>query len=159
MRINKSAVAAVLSAATLFAAGAVHAGPPVTVTFKNLNTTTPASYTRVTSNENSTYVNASPKPVASVTAGVSDSYVVTYLTSPDVGGAYVRYTMGGKTCVFGTTFLNEIIPGGIFNPGGTPNKVPKWTKTATPSGGAVCTATITSQNLTTYAWSVEFTMK
>ena len=100
MRINKSAVAAVLSAATLFAAGAVHAGPPVTVTFKNLNTTTPASYTRVTSNENSTYVNASPNPVASVTAGVSDSYVVTYLTSPDVGGRVCPLHHGRKNVCF-----------------------------------------------------------
>jgi len=31
--------------------------------------------------------------------------------------------------------------------------------TATPSGGAVCTAKVTSTNISTYAWSVEFTMK
>jgi hypothetical protein len=38
-------------------------------------------------------------------------------------------------------------------------KIPKWNKTATASGGAICTATITSTNLTTYAWTVDFVMK
>ena len=49
------------------------------------------------------------------------------------------------------TFLNKLVSVG--------NKIPQWTKTATPSGGAVCAATITTANPTTYEWAVEFTMK
>ena len=51
-----------LAATSIFAATAAIAGPPVTVTFKNNNTTTDATYAIVTSNESSTYANASPKP-------------------------------------------------------------------------------------------------
>lgn len=38
-------------------------------------------------------------------------------------------------------------------------KVPQWNKTAKGSGGAVCTATITSTNLGSHAWSVDFVMQ
>lgn len=79
------------------------------------------------------------------------------MISPDANAATVRYTMGGKTCVFGTTFVNTVIGGGLIT--GSLTKIPQWNKTATASGGATCNATITSQNLSTYAWSVEFTMK
>ena len=48
-----------LAATSIFAATAAIAGPPVTVTFKNQGTAN-ATYTIVTSNESSTYANASP---------------------------------------------------------------------------------------------------
>jgi hypothetical protein len=54
---------------------------------------------------------------------------------------------GGKKCVFHTDF--------ILNPSGIPN----WNKSATSSGGATCTATITYVNASTYDWRVTFTMK
>ncbi|MGL6160761.1 hypothetical protein [Microbulbifer sp.] len=37
--------------------------------------------------------------------------------------------------------------------------IPQWNKTADGGGGAICTANITSTNISTHAWSVEFTMK
>ena len=140
-----------LAATSIFAATAAIAGPPVTVTFKNNNTTTDATYRIVTTNESSTYANASPKPATTVSKLGSNSYAVTSLISPDVNYANVRYKIGSKECVFGTTFVNALQPGGY--------KIPKWNKTATASGGAICTATITSTNLTTYAWTVDFVMK
>lgn len=140
-----------LAATSIFAATAAIAGPPVTVTFKNNNTTTDATYAIVTSNESSTYANASPKPATTVSKLGSNSYAVTSLISPDVNYANVRYKIGSKTCVFSTTFVNALQPGGY--------KIPQWNKTATASGGAICTATITSTNLTTYAWTVDFVMK
>ena len=140
-----------LAATSIFAATAAIAGPPVTVTFKNNNTTTDATYAIVTSNESSTYANASPKPATTVSKLGSNSCAVTSLISPDVNYANVRYKIGSKECVFGTTFVNALQPGGY--------KIPKWNKTATASGGAICTATITSTNLTTYAWTVDFVMK
>jgi hypothetical protein len=139
-------------AISFFSATVAFAGPVVTVTFKNNNTTTNATYSKVTSNEISTYANASPKPSTTVSKlGGTDFYNVQSPLSPDVNYANVRYKIGSKQCVFGTTFVNQIQSGGI--------KIPKWTKTATASGGAVCTATITSTNLSTYAWTVEFVMK
>ena len=140
-----------LAATSIFAATAAIAGPPVTVTFKNNNTTTDATYAIVTSNESSTYANASPKPATTVSKLGSNSYAVTSLISPDGNYANVRYKIGSKTCVFSTTFVNALQPGGY--------KIPQWNKTATASGGAICTATITSTNLTTYAWTVDFVMK
>ena len=53
--------------------------------------------------------------------------------------------------MFGTSFVNALKSGG--------NKIPQWNQTAKGSGGAVCTATITSTNLSSYAWSVDFVMK
>ena len=138
-----------LAATSIFAATAAIAGPPVTVTFKN-QATADATYTIITSNETSTYANASPKPATTVKAGINNSYTVTSLISPDVNFANVRYKIGSKECVFGTTFVNALQPGGY--------KIPQWNKTATGSGGAICTATITSTNLSTYAWTVDFVM-
>ncbi|UYA62042.1 hypothetical protein U1R68_02655 [Pectobacterium colocasium] len=155
MTFKKVLLASIVT--SIFAAGTAYAGPPVTVTFKNLSNET-ATYKIVTNNEVSTNASASPKPATTVPAKGSDIYRVQNVISPDANAAIVRYTIGSKTCVFGTTFVNTIIPGGIFNPG-APNKVPKWNKSAEGSGGAVCTATITSQSLSTYAWNVEFTMK
>jgi hypothetical protein len=149
--LHMKLISASLFLASLFASSTAFAGPPVTVSFKNVGTTTAASYTLITANEISTYANASPKPVASVAAGQTDVYNVTSLISPDANYAVVRYRMGTKECVFSTTFVNALQPGGF--------KVPTWNKSATPSGGAICTATITSVNAATYAWTVSFTMK
>lgn len=139
-----------LAATSIFAATAAIAGPPVTVTFKNQGTAD-ATYTIITSNEISTYANASPKPATTVKAGINNSYTVTSLISPDVNYASLRYKIGSKECVFLTTFVNAMQPGGY--------KIPKWNKSATSSGGAICTATITSTNFSTYAWTVDFVMK
>ena len=149
MNIHK-VVLALLSIVTLFAAGAAHAGPRVMVTFKN-NATANASYTIETANEASTNVNASPRPIAIVPAGGTSSYAVQSNVSPDTNFAAVRYKVGGKTCAFTTTYVNTYNSSGI--------KVPSWNKTSTPSGGATCTATITSTNYTSHEWSVEFAMK
>ena len=65
--------------------------------------------------------------------------------------AAVRYDIGTKECQFYTAFVNTLGSGGT--------KIPVWSKTATPSGGATCTATITSTNIATDEWAVEFDMK
>lgn len=98
-----------LAAASLSFAGMAHAGPPVEVTFKNLGTE-PALYKVETTNEASTYQNASPKPQTSVSVGSSNSYRVQNIISPNANAAIVRYTMGRKICVFGTTYVN--VPSG-----------------------------------------------
>jgi len=152
MKTRKSLLA-LLAAAALSSAGAAYAGPPVAITFKHVGATgTPdAVYTIITANETSTYANASPKPATPIQAGTSNSYQVQSLISPDANFANVRYKIGSKECVFTTTYVNMLVGGGV--------KVPSWNKTATPSGGAVCTANITSTNIATHAWSVEFTMR
>lgn len=144
-------ISASLALSALFASASALAGPPVTVSFKNVGTSTAATYTIISTNEASTYANASPKPATTVAAGQTNAYTVTSLISPDVNFANVRYKIGTKQCVFGTTFVNTLQPGG--------SKIPTWNKTATASGGAICTATITSVNPVTYAWTVSFTMK
>jgi hypothetical protein len=145
-----------MTAVMMFAAGAAYAGPPVTITFKNLGSEI-ATYKPITTNEVSTNAIASPKPDSTVDAKSFDTYIVQNMISPDANAAVVRYTVGRKTCVFSTTFINTIVPGSALT--GKILKSPKWTKNAEASGGAVCNATITSQSLSTYAWSVEFTMK
>ena len=139
----------VLATVSLLAAGLAQAGPPVEVTIKNLGAQ-PAVMKLVTSNETSSYQIANPKPSNTIPASSSTFMRVQRLVSPDVNGAMVRYTIGSKTCAFGTTFQMRMLPGGI--------KQPQWTKTATPSGGATCTANITSTSAD-YAWKVEFTMR
>ncbi|QXF34041.1 hypothetical protein CE143_13455 [Photorhabdus luminescens] len=151
MLVRKSLLA-LFATASLTAAGIAYAGPPVTVTFKHLGASGSADavYTIITNNESGTYVNATPKPTPNVAPGGVDIYQVQSPLSPDVNYAMVRYKIGVKTCEFMTTFVNGYVNG---------VKIPKWNKGATPSGGAVCNATITSTNIATYAWSVEFTMK
>ncbi|TDB45383.1 hypothetical protein [Photorhabdus luminescens] len=151
MLVRKSLLA-LFATASLTAAGAAYAGPAVTVTFKHLGASGSADavYTIITNNESGTYVNATPKPSPSVGPRGVDIYQVQSPLSPDVNYAMVRYKIGVKTCEFMTTFVNAYVNG---------VKIPKWNKGATPSGGAVCNATITSTNIATYAWSVEFTMK
>ncbi|CCP15828.1 hypothetical protein SMRA8_1763 [Stenotrophomonas maltophilia RA8] len=149
MHARKSLLA-LLTTAALSAAGAAHAGPPVAITIKNLGTAD-AAYSIVGSNETSTYANATPKPAASVPPGATNTYSVQSTISPDVNYAVVRYKIGNKTCVFNTNYVNGYTSGGI--------KVPSWNKSYTASGGATCTATITSTNISTHAWAVEFTIK
>ncbi|WP_434524584.1 hypothetical protein [Photorhabdus asymbiotica] len=151
MLVRKSLLA-LFATASLTAAGIAHAGPAVTVTFKHLGApgSADAVYTIVTNNEVSTYVNALTKPEANVKQGGFDHYRVQSPISPDGNYAIVRYKIGNKTCVFSTTFVNTYVNG---------VKLPKWNKGATPSGGAICNATITSTSFVTYEWSVEFTMK
>ncbi len=108
-------------------------------------------------NEISTYTDARPKPGKTVNAGESDSYRVQNQISPDANAAVVRYTMGSKTRVFGTTFVYAIGGGSLITGGLT--KIPKWNKTATGTGGADCNAAFTLQNPVTHEWSVEFTMR
>lgn len=139
----------VVAAGSLLVAGLVQAGPPVDVTFKNLGSGQ-AVLKLVTSNESSTFQIANPKPREKVDAGSVTSFRVQRVVSPDVNAAMVRYTIGSKTCAFGTTYQMRILPGGI--------KQPQWTKTATPSGGETCTANITN-TAADYSWKVEFTMK
>lgn len=131
----KNSVMGVVSAVALLAVGVAQAGPLVDVTFKNLGREQ-AVLKIVTANESSTYQVANPKPREKVEANTSILFRVQRIVSPDVNAAMVRYTMGSKTCAFGTTFQMRMMPGGI--------KQPQWTKTATPSGGATCSATITS---------------
>ncbi|WP_163576349.1 hypothetical protein [Halomonas faecis] len=148
MQASKTLVAGLALIATL-AAGAAHAGPPVDITFKN-QASDEATYTIVNSNESSTYANASPKPDSTVNGGGSDNYTVQSHISPDANYATVRYRIGRKECRFSTSYV-KIYSGGVM--------IPQWNKSADGSGGAVCTANITSTNVSTHAWSVEFTMK
>ncbi|AXO89711.1 hypothetical protein DZC75_17485 [Pseudomonas parafulva] len=148
MKCSRATRAALVSV-MMTAAGWVHAGPPVDVTFKNLSSTQ-AVLTVVTSNESSTYQIASPKPSDKVASQGATLFRVQRVISPDVNAAMVRYSIGSKTCAFGTTYQMRTLPGGI--------KQPLWTKTATPSGGANCTAMITRTN-GDYSWAVEFTMR
>lgn len=138
-----------MASVSLLIAGMVQAGPKVNVTFKNLGAED-AILKIVTSNESSTYQIASPKPDNTVPSTKTINFDVQRIVSLDVNAAMVRYTQGRKTCAFGTTFQMRLMPGGI--------KVPEWTKTATPSGGATCTANITRMNADN-SWAVEFTMK
>lgn len=139
----------VFAAVSLLAAGLAQAGPPVEVTFKNLGSQN-AELKLVTNNEISSYQIANPKPDQEVKPGAFTRATVQRIVSPDVNGAQLRYSSGGKTCAFGTTYQMRTLPGGL--------KQPQWTKTATPSGGATCTATITRTSAD-YSWAVEFTMK
>lgn len=148
MKISKPLIAAF--AMTTFHIGSAVAGPPVTVTFKNLGTQT-ATYTPITNNEAITKANASPTPQASVTANSSDTYDIQSQISPDYNHANLRYQIGNKECVYLATF--------VTTPGFAASKIPKWNNTATPSGGATCTIKVTKTNPSTYAWSVVITMK
>ncbi|OSN03108.1 hypothetical protein AU510_15680 [Lonsdalea britannica] len=156
MKNIKKIATVALAVTTFCTAGAALAGPQVTVTFKNLGTQD-ATYKMVTANEYSTNANSTPTPKTKVFSQSTDSFIVQNKITADANAAIVRYTMGSKTCVFGTTFVNQFMSGGLFS--GSIAKAPKWTKTATASNGAICTATIKYQNPIDFSWAVEFTMK
>ncbi|MCD5992223.1 hypothetical protein KDX38_01165 [Pseudomonas sp. CDFA 602] len=143
-------LSATIAAATLCVSAAAYAGPPVAVTFKNLSGEA-AEYIAVTRNEMSTQMNAKTPIALEVKAGGTNTYTVQSTISPDTSYASVRYVIGSKVCVFSTTFIKSSGAGGV--------RVPKWTRTATPGGGAICTATSRVSNLSTSAWAAEFTMK
>ncbi|PWB33691.1 hypothetical protein DCO48_08515 [Pseudomonas sp. SDI] len=152
MKRGKTLFTTVAMAAAI-TAGAAYGGPAVQVTVKHLGASgsAPAVYTITNANETSTYQNSRPKPDQEISGGNTGFYTVQSLISPDTNFATVRYKIGDKTCVFSTTFLNIR--------SATGSKTPQWKKSATPSGGASCTATITSTNYTDYSWAVQFTMK
>jgi hypothetical protein len=140
-----------LAVAALSLPGAALAAS-VEVTFKNLNTSQAATYSITNSIESVTYANANPKPSDTVEPGDTIVFTVAQITSL-VTTAQIRYKIGSKQCVFHTAFTGtppSILGGGV---------IPNWTKSATPSGGAVCTANITSASASTFDWQVEFTMK
>ena len=128
----------------------VHAGPPVFITFKNNNKGSGATYTIITDNDASTYTNAYPKPAKIVPKESTNSYAVTSPINSDMNYATVHYKIGNKECVFSTSFVNTLLNNKV--------KGPVWNKNATPTNGAICTAIITSFNLDTYSWTVDFTM-
>lgn len=147
---------ALVVTATLLISSAAYAGPPVTVTIKNLSTTTAATFSMTNNNEISTHANSTPKPPTSIPANTTAApFMVQSTITPSANYAQLRYKVGSKTCVFYTALVDNTPTGGV----------PQWTKTATPSGGAVCTATITAidnspaPNPNRFAWSVEFTIK
>jgi len=148
MKMRKP-VAALLASVALSSAGIAYAGPPVTVIFKNRSSDI-ATFSIGNSGERSTYANASPKPVDTVLPGETDTYSVRGPISPDVTVAHVRYGIDSGTCEFSTSYINT---SGLWG------STPKWEKSARPSGRARCTATATSVNPTTHAWTVEFTIR
>lgn len=152
MKISRKAMTLLLLAAGVCTANVALAGPPVTITFKNLSTTADATYSVLGTNETITNANAVPKPATKVPKGGTNTYMVAN-TSPstDLSFAYVRYTIGTKTCVFYTSFIATSSATGVLTP--------HWAKNITYNDGGTCNATITSTNGSNYSWAVEFTMK
>ena len=147
---SKNKVNAVLLFSTLVTVGTVSAGPQVTVNFKN-ETDENAVYVRgSSSNEQTTYSNASPKPDA-VAAGASTSFNVRPSGASPISYATVRYQAGFKTCQFTTSYLMSSTPGGI--------RTPKWNRSAVSGGGARCDVTVTSVNYSNHNWVVNFIMR
>jgi hypothetical protein len=152
MKLSRNVLASLLLVTGVCGANIALAGPPVTITFKNLSTTSVATYSILGTNETITNANSSPKPAATVAKGGSDTYVVSNTSpSPDLSFAYVRYGIGARTCVFYTSFLATSSATGV--------KTPHWSKNITYNDGATCNATITSTNIGNNSWAVEFTMK
>ncbi|WP_268799218.1 hypothetical protein [Pseudomonas huanghezhanensis] len=123
------------------------AGPPVQIVFNNKGNMD-AVYDVARSSAYS-YSEAKPKPLPKVNAGAFDTYSVAGSLSPDVTTASFQYRMGSKVCKFKTSYVK--LPGR-----GVP---PKWNKSAEASGGARCDVKVTSANVATHAWAVEFTMR
>jgi len=129
-------------------AGAVQAGPQVKITFKN-NAAMGAVYDIAGSSAYS-YAEAVPKPMLNIRAGETNSYSVKGGLSADVTSAVFQYRMGNKVCKFKTSYVK--LPG---RSGG----VPRWNKSAEPGGGARCDIRITSTDVRTHDWSVDFIMR
>lgn len=145
---DKKRLKVVIATAGLMAAGIAQAGPEVTITFKNAGNME-AVYDVVGSSAFS-YAEANPKPGRRVKPGESDVYHVKGRQSPDVTSVVFQYTMGPKICKFKTSYLH--LPG-------RSGKAPKWDKSAQASGGARCDVNVTSANMATHDWAVEFTMR
>lgn len=143
----KTSSRAVVATVVMLSSMTAYAGPLVTVTFKNLSDKD-AHHTIISVNDSNTYLYASPKPKAVVTPGTSDTFQVqTGLSNSNFASAH--YIIGNKTCKFYTVY-RDVPPSSGLKP---------HTVDATPSGGAICIANITSINAVTKAWSVEFTMR
>ncbi len=143
----KKCTVSVMAVCVLMAAGLVQAGPEVQITFKN-NGGSEAVYDPLGSSAYS-YGEANPKPAATVRSGESSVSKVRGSLSSDVTSVIFQYKIGSKTCKFKTSYLK--LPG--------LGAVPKWNKSADASGGARCGIRITSTNVATHAWAVEFTMR
>jgi hypothetical protein len=143
-----------LTAAALLAASGAASAVDVEITFQNLHASQDATYSTTNSIENYTYANAFPTPETTVPAENSDVYTVGNPLTDLVTPAQVRYTIGSKKCVFNTNYTGTP----TFTPNGTVI-IPNWEKSATASGGAICTATITYAHPSTFDWQVTFTMK
>jgi hypothetical protein len=150
LKIKKLWGASVVAIMSLGVCGSALAGPPVAITVKNLDSTLAATYQIITSNEITTNANATPKPAVTIPALAQDTYSVQSTISPLANYASLRYKLGSKTCVFYTSYTVTYV-GGVAQP--------QWNKSATPSNGAICTATITSINVADYSWAVTFTIK
>lgn len=143
----KIGLALVFAAITV--GGYAQAGPKVTVIFKN-NSDMEAVYSPQSRNEMLTRSFAYTAPRASVLSGESDRYDVAGGFSQDVTTAHLRYTAGGKTCAFMSTYVMGV---------GKGTRLPQWNKKAEASGGARCDAKIVSANHSSHEWTVEFTMR
>lgn len=140
---------ALISAIASLAVAAPALAAPVTMTFKNVSTTT----TMTVSNVNTCGV-LSPAPVA-VAAGNTSA-----ASSTDCGGvasaSHVTYAMGSKTCTFHISTIYTQ-PNPLLGTQGY------WTANAstTPGGGATCAVVSkdVSNLLTTGAFKAVFSMK
>ena len=149
----KNAYLVTLTASSILASHLAQAGPPVHITVKNLGD----QEMHYQSTSAMTQAHASPTPALSIKGQSSNSFSVVNAALPDVTTASLRYTMGNKACDFRTSYINSIVPGGLFS--GKLNTAPKWDKKATGSGNATCTVTVTSTNFSDHSWSVVFTMR
>lgn len=156
MKMTRRMWSLAIVAITLCKAGVTFAGPPVTVTFKNLGKQE-ATYKITNNNESATYNDASPKPKTTVPPLSSDTYIVQNTLSPEINFATVQYTSGGKTCYFQTILGVRLQYSLMFI--NNPPKIPQWNKSAITYDGAICNATITYQNPNNFTWAVEFTIK
>lgn len=143
----KSYAVSITVVSALMTVGAAQAGPEVQITFKN-NADLEAVYDVLGSSAYS-YGEADPKPASTVRAGEFNVSKVKGGLSADATSVVFQYKIGLKTCKFKTSYL--MLPGRGTGP--------KWNKSAEASGGARCDAKITSTNLATHAWNVEFTMR
>lgn len=135
-----SAIASLTLAAPTFAA-------PVTMTFKNVSTTTTMTVSKI-----STCGVLSPTPTT-VIAGATSS-----ASSTDCGGSvtssHVKYAMGSKTCEFHiSTFYHAADP--------ITGAAAYWERSVPPptsSGGATCKVVSSSGSITTGAVQAVFSM-
>jgi hypothetical protein len=133
---------------SLAAVGVAQAGPQVKITFKN-NGSSDAIYD-VRGSSAYSYAEANPKPEPRVSMGESSVFYVRGAQSADVTTVVFQYRMGAKTCKFKTSYLK------LPSRGGT---LPKWGKSAEPGGGARCDVRVTSADMSSHDWTVEFTMR
>lgn len=146
MKFKKHA-AGLMAVSALLAMRVTYAGPEVEVTFRNKGGVE-AVYD-VHGSSAYSYGEANPKPAAVVKAGDFNVSKVKGSLSPDATSVTLQYRVGSKACKFKTAYIK--LPGrGV---------APKWSKSATSIGGARCDVRITSVDMASHAWAVEFTMR